>query len=182
MTSAGIPTGPSVPDWDPPASYLERLEALESRRFQVTYDMLGPEPRQSDAIEGDPAVTSYDFQTGARSGSTVLFIAGLNAYVAAAYWQVVWVPQAVGCGVEIVSFDDSSVFTQMAAWTGLATVTPRNDFVDITTAFRALLVPTAAAVPTTSSANRTVGTRLKGDGTVGPRIHASRLIVLWETV
>jgi hypothetical protein len=27
--SAGLPQGPSVPDWDPPASFLERLEDLE---------------------------------------------------------------------------------------------------------------------------------------------------------
>jgi hypothetical protein len=30
VTTAGIPTGPSVPDWDPPATYLDRLETLEA--------------------------------------------------------------------------------------------------------------------------------------------------------
>jgi hypothetical protein len=28
--SAGIPTGPGVPAWDPPATYLERLEVVEA--------------------------------------------------------------------------------------------------------------------------------------------------------
>jgi hypothetical protein len=33
--SAGLPQGPAVPDWDPPASVIDRLEALEDGKVDV---------------------------------------------------------------------------------------------------------------------------------------------------
>ena len=59
MSSAGIPTGPSVPAWDPPDTYLERLEAAEALL----------ESLQGAAATTDELTASTNYGEGNMSGS-----------------------------------------------------------------------------------------------------------------
>jgi hypothetical protein len=75
-TSAGIPTGPSVPDWDPPATYLERLESVESGSTGWINVTKGPYNAAGDGTTNDLTAIQDAIDALSSTGGVVYFPAG----------------------------------------------------------------------------------------------------------
>lgn len=140
-----------------------------------TVNLFGPEPREAEALTVPVAQVVYDWPGSALSASAQLVDLGINLRVERAWWELVWTPNAVGCGVELVRFEAGPVnIQQVAEFTGSAAVTPQSNLTDVTAALRTLVQEARLA-----KAQRNLGYRVKANGAVSPVIYQVRLDVLF---
>lgn len=144
---------------------------------QMAVDLFGPLSGTLGS-QIDAAQTTYQFST-AVTASTYLMPGGFQparvnqlAPIVYAHWQVVWTPNAIGCGIELVDFAGGPTdILQMAEITNDAATTPVAGDRVITTRVQTIW----------TSSDRYIGWRAKGNGTVGPFIRMSRLHFFYET-
>jgi hypothetical protein len=146
---------------------------LVRRRFPVTLDLVGADPRASAALLGT-TTASYGFTGDALSASMTTLVpeVTITPRLIFARWSLVWTPNASGCGVQLVHADSGPTnITQVAEFTGNAAVTPVASAVNVTST----LAPIIAA-----GARKFIGQQVKGNGSVGAVIFASRVEMILE--
>lgn len=148
---------------------------LARRRFPLTLEFIAAEPRTSACFLGDSLQTTYQFPGDALSVSLQTFIPQtlpVTARLVKARWVLLWQPNATGCGVQLVHADSGPTnITQVHEFTGLSDTTPVASTAEVVDTLDDLVV---------AGARKFIGHRYKGNGSVAPRIYASRLELLFE--
>jgi hypothetical protein len=174
--SAGLPQGPAVPDWDPPASVVEQLAALDARLdvLEATvipqrFQLLGPLGGAGYTFPA--AQTTYSTPSDGFTANTARLHENVLGTVNSAYAKVVWTPGNASCGVRFSHAEDGPVNeTTLHEFTGSASATPIASEQDITSALQALV---------DGIVRKNLVMKAKGSGAVGPILYAAWIEVLW---
>jgi len=127
--------------------------------------------RGGDGKQFAAGQTTYAYPTALTASSWAVFTS-VTAKVTSAIFRVVWTPNAVGCGIRLLKFDDGPANeVQVGEITNSAATSPVSAIVDITADLQSI-IDTAVAV-------KNYGWQFKGDGTVGPMIYSVWIDVVW---
>jgi hypothetical protein len=158
----------------------QNIAIMADVRWPQTFTLYGPEPRTANALTIPPSQTNYALPGAAPAASAFRLLAGLDARLIIAYWDVQWTPAAAGCGIELVAMDPRlGNPTQLLEFTQDASAGVVSISVDITAQLLALLDTPARASPG-SGTDVLIGHRLKGNGAVAPTVYLSRIHTLFS--